>query len=177
MKIYKTKFKDLKIIQSKTYFDKRGEFKEVFKENLLKKKFVFTCYSKSKKNVLRGLHLQTQRPQAKYISVLKGKILDVVVDLRKKSKTYKRIFKTILSSKNNKSIFVPEGFAHGFLALDNENIIVYHLTKYRHIKSEVGILWNDKILNIDWNIKNPILSKKDRYKNLSFSKFEKKFQK
>lgn len=177
MKIYKTNFKDLKIIVSKNFPDQRGEFRELFRKNLLKtkKEFFFTCYSKSKKNVLRGLHLQTFKPQAKFISVIKGKILDVVVDLRKKSKTYRRHFKIILSSKNNKSLFVPEGFAHGFLGLDSENIIVYHLTNYRNKKSEAGILWNDNNLDIKWNIKNPILSKKDRYNNLSITDFESKY--
>lgn len=177
MKVIKTSFKHLKIIKSKKFIDKRGEFKELFKKKILhnKKEFIFTCFSKSKKNVLRGLHLQIPHYQAKYITVVKGKILDVVVDLRKQSKTFKKHFKIILSAQNNKSLYVPEGFAHGFLCLDNENIVVYHLNNYRNIKSEIGIMWNDKDLDINWGIKKPIMSKKDFYKNISFKEFEKKY--
>jgi len=120
-----------------------------------------------KKNVIRGLHLQTKHSQEKYVSVLKGAIIDVVVDLRKKSKTFGKHFKTILSDKNAKSIFIPAGFAHGFLALKKENIIYYTCTNYRSAKHEIGLLWNDDDLKIKWAIKNPIISKKDK-KNLKF---------
>ena len=126
--------------------------------------------SKSKQNVLRGLHLQTKNQQEKFISVVKGKILDVVVDLRKNSKTFGKHFKIILSEKNCKSILIPEGFAHGFLGLDKENIIVYGNNNYRSKNSELGILWNDKDLNINWPKKKFIISKKDR-KNFSLKKF------
>ena len=88
MKYQKTKFKDLKIYNGIKFDDSRGYFREIYKDNFLKKKLIFWCMSKSKKNVLRGMHLQTKKPQAKFISVVKGKILDVVVDCRKKSKTY-----------------------------------------------------------------------------------------
>ena len=115
--------------------------------------------------------MQTKHSQGKYISVLKGTIFDVAVDLRKKSKTFGKHFKTILSDKNAKSIFVPAGFAHGFLALKKENIIYYTCTNYRSAKHEVGILWNDKNLKVKWPIKNPIISKKDR-KNIKFSEFK-----
>jgi len=173
MKIISTNFSGLKIIQSKCYKDSRGLFKEDYKKMFFKKKdFVFGCTSKSKKNVLRGLHLQTKFAQEKYISVLKGEILDVAVDLRKKSKTFGKHFKTILSDKNAKSIFIPAGFAHGFLALKKENIIYYTSTNYRSIKHEVGLLWNDKDLKIKWPIKNPIISKKDK-KNLRLKVFKK----
>ena len=123
--------------------------------------------SKSKKNVLRGLHLQTKNSQEKFVSVIKGKILDVIVDLRKKSKTFGKHYKIILSEKNCKSIYIPPGFIHGFLGLDNENIVIYSCTNYRDKNSEVGINWNDKDLKINWNIKSPILSQKDK-KNLKF---------
>lgn len=174
MKIIKTNFKNLVVIKSKKYSDSRGEFRELFKKIELqeKKDFIFTCYSKSKKNVLRGLHLQHPNAQAKYINVIKGKILDVAVDLRKNSLTYKKHYKIILSSINCKSLFVPEGFAHGFLGLEKENIVVYHLTNYRNIKNEIGINWNDEDLKINWKIKKPILSKKDNKQNISFFKFE-----
>ena len=174
MKALKTDFKDLKIINAKKFRDARGEFREIFKKKITKEKknFIFTCFSRSKKNVLRGLHLQKPNAQGKYVSVIKGKILDVVVDLRKKSKTYKKHFKIILSSNNCKSIYVPEGFAHGFLSLEKDNMIVYHLTNYRSEKDEIGIKWNDKVLNIKWGKKKPNLSVKDATKNISFLDFE-----
>ena len=173
MKVIYTKFSGLKVIQSKSYRDNRGLFKEDYKKKFLKNKnFVFGCTSRSKKNVLRGLHLQTKYSQEKYVSVLKGAIIDVVVDLRKKSKTYGKHYKIILSDENAKSIFIPAGFAHGFLALQKENIIYYTCTNYRSAKHEVGILWNDKDLKIKWPIKNPIISKKDK-QNIKFIDFRK----
>ena len=173
MKIISTKFSGLKIIQSKSYKDIRGLFKEDYKKKFFKNKnFVFGCTSSSKKNVIRGLHLQTKYSQEKYVSVLKGAILDVVVDLRKESRTYGKHYKIILSDENAKSIFIPAGFAHGFLALKKENIIYYTCTNYRSAKHEVGILWNDKDLKIKWPIKKPIISSKDK-KNLKFSEFKK----
>ena len=173
MKIISTKFSGLKIIQSKSYKDNRGLFKEDYKKKFFKdKNFVFGCTSSSKKNVIRGLHIQTKYSQEKYVSVLKGAIIDVVVDLRKKSKTFGKHYKIILSDENAKSIFIPAGFAHGFLALKKENIIYYTCTNYRSAKHEVGILWNDKDLKIKWPIKNPVISKKDK-KNIKFTEFKK----
>jgi len=173
MKVTNTKFSGLKIIQSKKYQDNRGFFKEDFKKKFfLGKKFVFGCTSTSKKNVVRGLHLQTKFPQGKYVSVLKGAIFDVAVDLRKNSKTFGKYFKIILSEKNAKSLFIPAGFAHGFLSLKKENIVYYLCTNYRSSQNEVGLLWNDKDLKIKWPIKNPNISKKDR-KNLKIKEFKK----
>ena len=173
MKIISTKFSGLKVIQSKSHKDSRGFFREDYKKKFFKdKKFIFGCISSSKKNVIRGLHLQTKYPQEKYVSVLKGAIIDVVVDLRKKSKTFGKHFKTLLSDKNARSIFIPAGFAHGFLALKKENIIYYTCTNYRSAKHEVGLIWNDKDLKIKWPVKKPIISKKDK-KNLKFIEFKK----
>ena len=175
MKIISTKFSGLKIVQSKSFKDGRGFFKEDYKKKFFKNKnFIFGCTSSSKKNVIRGLHLQTKYSQEKYVSVLKGAIFDVVVDLRKKSKTYGKHFITILSDKNAKSLFIPAGFAHGFLGLKEENIIYYTCTNYRSARHEVGILWDDKDLKIKWPIKNPVISKKDK-KNLKFTEFKKLF--
>ena len=167
MKILKTKFKNLLVFKSKNFFDNRGHFRELALEKKIKKKLIFTVMSKSKKNVLRGLHMQKKLKQGKYISCLKGEILDVVVDCRKKSKTFGKHFKIILSEKNCKSIYIPPGFLHGFLGLDKENIVIYGCTNYRDQKSEIGVCWNDKDLKINWNIKYPILSKKDN-QNLKF---------
>lgn len=167
MKILKTKFKNLLVFKSKNFFDNRGHFRELALEKKIKKKLIFTVMSKSKKNVLRGLHMQKKFRQGKYISCLKGEILDVVVDCRKKSKTFGKHFKIILSEKNCKSIYIPPGFLHGFLGLGKENIVIYGCTNYRDQKSEIGVSWNDKDLKINWKIKSPILSKKDN-QNLKF---------
>ena len=167
MKILKTKFKNLFVFKSKNFFDNRGHFRELALEKKIKKKLIFTVMSKSKKNVLRGLHMQKKFKQGKYISCLKGEILDVVVDCRKKSKTFGKHFKIILSEKNCKSIYIPPGFLHGFLGLGKENIVIYGCTNYRDQKSEIGVSWNDKDLKINWNIKSPILSKKDN-QNVKF---------
>ena len=116
--------------------------------------------------------MQTKLSQGKYISVLKGSILDVAVDLRRNSKTFGKHFKIILSDKNSKSIFIPSGFAHGFLSLEKENIIYYSCTNYRSKASEIGLIWNDKDLKIKWPIKKPLISKKDKY-NITFKEFKK----
>ena len=168
--IIKTKFKGLFIFNNKIFKDKRGHFKELIKEKKLNKKFPFTVMSFSKKNVIRGLHIQTPQPQGKFISVLKGKIFDVSVDMRKKSKTFGKYYSCILSEKNSKSVYVPPGFAHGFCALEKENYIIYSCTKYRSANTEVGIKYNDKDLKIKWPIKKPILSQKDK-KNQEFKNF------
>ena len=161
MKILKTNFKDLLIIQSKQFKDARGIFREVLKESLLKRKFIFNAVSSSKKNVIRGLHYQSKNAQGKFISVVKGKIFDVAVDCRKNSKTFGKHFSITLSDNNETSIYIPEGFAHGFASLNKENIVVYNCTNYRDKNNESGIIWNDPDLDIKWPIKKPIISKKD----------------
>tara|TARA_S200000501_G_scaffold368606_1_gene406701 strand:- start:118 stop:648 length:531 start_codon:yes stop_codon:yes gene_type:complete len=176
MKLISTKFQGLKVVQSQNFNDSRGFFKENFKQLYFNKlKFVFGCISSSKKGVLRGMHMQTKFSQGKYVSVIKGSILDIVVDLRKNSKTFGKHFKIILSDKNAKSVYVPPGFAHGFLGLEKENIISYLCTNYRSKKHEVGIQWNDKDLNIKWPIKKPIISKKDK-NNLKLRDFIKLYK-
>tara|TARA_B100000579_G_scaffold336170_1_gene286982 strand:- start:126 stop:638 length:513 start_codon:yes stop_codon:yes gene_type:complete len=168
MKKIKTKLKDLFILKGKIFYDQRGFLREAYKKKIIKKNLIFTIVSKSKKNVLRGLHMQKKNPQDKYILVLKGKILDVVVDARKNSKTYGKHYKVVLSDKNGKSFFIPKGFLHGFLGLEKENIVLYGCTNYRNQKSEITINWNDKKLKIKWPVKKPILSKKDK-KGIKFS--------
>tara|TARA_Y100001970_G_C14132383_1_gene802419 strand:- start:381 stop:899 length:519 start_codon:yes stop_codon:yes gene_type:complete len=162
MKKFKTPIKDLIVYQGKKFNDKRGFLREVFHRYIVKKNLLFSVVSSSKKNVIRGLHLQTKKAQDKYITVLKGKILDVVVDLRKNSKTFGKHFKIILDERNSKFLFIPKGFAHGFLGLNKENIVLYSCTNYRDVGSEKSILWNDKDLKINWGIKKPIISKKDK---------------
>ena len=172
MKLIKTKFKDLYIYKKETLKDKRGYFRELFLQKHFREKFPFDMMSSSKKNVLRGLHIQIKRPQAKLITVMRGKIFDVCVDCRKKSKTFGKYFSIILSEKNNKSLLIPAGFAHGFYTLTDKAIIHYKCSKYRHAKSEIGILWKDKDLKIKWPAKKFIISKKDK-KNISFTEFKK----
>ena len=161
----------IKIFKSKIYKDSRGFFSEVYKKKILKKKeLIFHCTSSSKKNVLRGLHLQTKNPQSKFLTVLKVQIFDVVVDLRKNSNTFGKYFSIILSNQSYSSIYIPEGLAHGFCSLDKENVVYYGCSNYRQENYEVGILWNDQDLKIKWPIKNPILSKKDS-QNISFREY------
>ena len=170
MKIVKTKFKDLIIYKKDTFKDNRGYFRELYLQKHFNTKFPFDVMSFSKKNVLRGLHLQTQKPQAKLITVLKGKIFDVCVDCRKKSKTFGKHFSINMSENNNTSLLIPAGFAHGFYTLSNDVILHYKCSNYRHKDSETGILWNDKTLKIKWPNKKPIVSDKDQ-KNITFKEF------
>jgi len=163
MKIVNTKFQGLKIIKGINYYDNRGYFRETFKNSFFRNKnFIFWCMSKSKKNVIRGLHLQKEFRQDKFVSVVKGKIFDVVVDLRKKEKTYGKKYSIILSEKNSTSLFIPAGFAHGFCTMAKENLVFYGCTNYRSKDDEIGILWNDSELKIKWPTKKPIISQKDR---------------
>ncbi len=172
MKIIKTKFKGLLIYEKDSYSDNRGYFRELYLQKHFKIKFPFFAMSFSKKNVLRGLHLQLKRPQAKLITVLSGKMYDVCVDCRKNSKTFGKYFSILLSEKKNKSLLIPAGFAHGFYALEDNTILLYQCSKYRHAKSETGILWKDKDLGIKWPVKKLVISKKDKI-NMSFKDFKK----
>ena len=171
MKLLKTKFKGLFIVKQQNNIDKRGSLRETYNKKKIKKnKFVFEYCTISKKNSLRGFHFQYKYQQAKYVSVLKGKILDYVIDLRKRSKTFGKTFKIILSDKNCLGLYIPEGFAHAYYSFDKLNIIYYKLTNFYKPKFEDGIIWNDKNLNIKWPIKKPKVSKKDN-KLQSFDNF------
>ena len=165
----------IKIFKNQIYKDNRGHFREIYKKKALKsKEFIFDCMSISKKNVIRGLHIQVKNSQAKFLTVIKGRIFDVALDLRKNSKTFGKYFSIELSVNNYSSIYIPEGFAHGFCTLDKENIIFYSCTNYRQKNSEVGVLWDDKNINIDWPAKKPVISKKDS-NNISFKEYCKKY--
>ena len=134
-------------------------------------KFVQDNESKSSKGVLRGLHFQNPPySQGKLIRVIKGEVLDVAVDLRKNSPTYGQHYKIILSEENKPMFYIPEGFAHGFLTLKDDTVFSYKCTNFYNKQSEGGIMWNDSVLNIDWNIKNPLISQKDKT-NISFMDF------
>ena len=162
LKINKTKFKYLLVVNGKQHKDKRGYLRELVIEKNIKKKFKFQIISKSKINVLRGLHFQYKKPQGKFISVIKGKIFDVAVDLRKNSRTFGKNFSIILSEDNCKSVFIPAGFAHGFQTLDKENIICYSCTEYRSIGNEHGLLYNDPYLKIRWPKRKSNITIKDQ---------------
>ena len=166
MKITKTKFKDLLIFESKIYYDKRGNVREAFKKNLINKSLFLSVVSKSKKNVIRGLHFQSKKTQDKFISVIKGQILDVVVDLRKSSKTFGKHFKIILSEKKAKYLFVPKGFAHGFLTLTDDTEVLYKTTNYWNKEAELTLKWDDPNININWPLsalkQRVNISEKDR---------------
>ena len=150
MIIKKTKFKDLLIVKQKNNSDKRGNLRETFNDKILKKKFIFEYCTTSKKNVFRGFHFQIKNKQSKYVNVVKGKILDVVIDLRKNSKTFGEVFSIILSKKNAIGLYIPAGFAHAYYSYDKENIIYYKLDNYYNPKYESGIIYNDPSINIKW---------------------------
>ena len=171
MKIYRTKFKDLLIIKQKNNIDLRGSLRETFNKKIFKKNnFIFEYCTISKKDSLRGFHYQYKFQQAKYVNVIKGKILDCVIDLRKKSKTFGKVFKIILSEKNCLSLYIPEGFAHAYYSFEKENIIYYKLTNYYKPQFERGINAKDIHFNIKWPGKKNLMSKKDK-KLISFKEF------
>ena len=179
MIIENTAIKDLILISPNIFKDKRGYFFESYNqkklEKVIKTKFVQDNESLSQKDVLRGLHFQKPPfAQAKLIRVISGSILDVAVDLRVNSSTYGQHFKHVLSGENKKQLYIPIGFAHGFLCLDNNTIINYKCSDYYQAESESSILWNDNDLKIDWGIKNPILAEKDRIAE-NFITFENPF--
>tara|TARA_B100000767_G_scaffold18677_1_gene17159 strand:- start:319 stop:855 length:537 start_codon:yes stop_codon:yes gene_type:complete len=165
MKINKTFIENLLIIEPQLFKDERGFFYESYNKNNLDINIVFIQdnESKSYKGVIRGLHFQVPPfDQTKLVRCVSGNILDVAVDLRTKSKTYGKSFSIELSSENNKQLFVPKGFAHGFQVLSNEAIVNYKVDEYYNQGSDSGIIWNDKDLSIDWNSDlKPNLSLKD----------------
>ena len=178
MKINKTYIEDLLIIEPQLFEDERGFFYESYNKNNLKSNIVFVQdnESKSYKGVIRGLHFQAPPfEQTKLVRCVSGNILDVAVDLRKNSKTYGNYFSIELSSENNKQLFVPKGFAHGFQILSETAIVNYKVDNYYNPKSDSGLIWNDKDLSIDWNLDlKPILSKKD-LKLISFKELKSPF--
>ena len=180
MKISKTFIEDLLIIEPQLFKDDRGFFYESYNKKNLDKiiqiAFVQDNESKSDKGVVRGLHFQKPPyAQTKLVRCICGKILDVAVDLRKNSKTYGKSFSIELSSKNNKQLLVPKGFAHGFQVLSNEAIVNYKVDKYYNPDSDLGIIWNDKDLSIDWKLNiEPFLSNKD-LKLMSFKDLKSPF--
>ncbi|HXJ99937.1 MAG TPA: dTDP-4-dehydrorhamnose 3,5-epimerase [Gelidibacter sp.] len=159
------------LITPKVFSDERGNFFESFNKSQfyqltdLDVDFVQDNQSTSHRGVLRGLHFQTGNyQQAKLVRVIKGSVLDVVVDIRPQSKTFGQHFSTVLSAENCKQLFIPKGFAHGFVVLEDDSIFAYKCDEYYHKASEGGIIYNDETLNIDWQFPESelIISEKDK---------------
>jgi len=167
MEIIETKIKDLLIINPKVFSDARGYFFEsynetVFKQNGINATFVQDNQSLSNTGVLRGLHFQAPPfEQGKLVRVINGAVLDVAVDIRKNSPTYGEYVAMELTEENKTMFYIPPGFAHGFLTLRDNTIFSYKCTNVYNKASEGCVLWNDKDININWQISNPILSEKD----------------
>ena len=180
MNLTKTDIEGLIIIEPQIFKDSRGAFFESwnakkFKQLGINEDFVQDNQSVSSKGVLRGLHFQNPPyAQAKLVRVIEGSVLDVAVDLRKNSPTYGKHVSVILSEQNNKSFFIPKGFAHGFLSLEDNTVFNYKCSDYYNKESEGSLLWNDEDLKIDWQIDNPLVSKKDLQGDF-FKNFKTKF--
>jgi len=168
MNIINTIIEDVKIIAPRIFPDQRGHFFELFRANTYEEiagngiTFVQDNCSLSKKNVLRGLHYQINRPQGKLISVLSGAIFDVAVDTRPNSPTYKKWVGVTLTAENAKQLWVPPGLAHGFLSLADNTCVLYKCTDYYDPQSEKTLMWNDPSINVEWPIKEGlIIAEKD----------------
>jgi dTDP-4-dehydrorhamnose 3,5-epimerase len=168
MKFTETKIPGLWIIETRIFKDARGFFQERFKESVMRahgirESFVQDNHSRSAPKVLRGLHFQTNPPQGKLVSVTRGRIWDVAVDLRRNSAHYGQHFGLELSDQNGIALWIPFGFAHGFCVTGEEDAdVVYKVTGEYNAASESGICWNDKDLDIPWPVKEPIVSERDQ---------------
>ncbi len=168
MKIKETAIPDVKLIEPRVFEDNRGYFYEAYRQSVLQEAgieahFVQDNVSKSIRNTLRGLHYQIINPQAKLVQCLHGNIIDVAVDIRRHSPTFGKHVAAELSSQNKQLLFIPEGFAHGFLVLSEEAVVSYKCTDYYNAAGERGIKWDDPEIGINWNVENPVLSEKDRH--------------
>ena len=161
------------LLKKKRYFDKRGFFQELYLKKNFNTAANFTAIAYSKKNVIRGMHFQLKNKQTKIITVLSGKILDVSINLKKKSKNFKKKYYFLM--KDGDSVYIPNYFAHGYECLSKSATVLYHLDNYRDAPNECGLPFNDKILKIKWKSKKPILSIRDQY-HMSFREFEKKIK-
>ena len=162
-----------KIIKTNCYYDKRGYLQEIYLKKNLKKNFKFSLITFSRRNVFRGFHFQSKNQQVKLIYLVKGSILDIVIDLRRRSNNFGKAYRFKLREKN--ILYIPKGFAHGYLSLSAENVLLYYMTNYRDAKNENGIVWNDKNLKIKLPVKKLIISKKDKKLN-TFDEFLKKIK-
>lgn len=167
MEYLPTEIEDVLLIKPSVYEDKRGFFFESYRQKRLKEKgisvqFVQDNVSCSQGGVVRGLHYQIEKPQDKLLMALRGKILDVAVDLRRDEPTFGRYVSRILSAKNHHQLFIPKGFAHGFSVLSNQALVYYKCSDYYNPAGERGLKWDDEELSINWRIDHPIVSEKDK---------------
>lgn len=169
MKVIETAIPDIKIIELSTFGDTRGVFFENFHSKRYKdalnisENFVQDNFSRSQQNVLRGLHYQINQPQGKLVTVLSGKVFDIAVDMRLDSLTYGHWIGIELSDQNKRQLWIPTGFAHGFLVLSDSADFYYKCTDYYYPALEKTIIWNDPTLNIPWPLQgSPIVSEKDQ---------------
>jgi dTDP-4-dehydrorhamnose 3,5-epimerase len=167
LEILNTPIDDLIVLKPAVHADARGNFLETYSKHAfvragIKDEFVQDNQSRSAKNVLRGLHFQVAPfEQGKLVRVVSGEALDVAVDIRKRSKTFLKHYSVLLTEENNLMLWIPRGFAHGFLSLRDNTVVSYKCTQPYDRKSERGIRWNDEQIGIDWGIQSPILSEKD----------------
>jgi len=177
----KTSIKGIILVKPKVFLDDRGFFLESYEKNSFEKagikgEFIQENHSKSEKGVIRGIHFQKGKyAQAKLVRCVKGKLLDVAVDLRKNSPTFGNHYSTILSNENKYLVYIPRGFGHAFATLEDNTEMIYNVDNDYSPENEGGIIWNDSYLNIKWPFNNPILSEKDKKwgsleEFLSFSK-------
>jgi dTDP-4-dehydrorhamnose 3,5-epimerase len=180
MEVLETPLQGLLVLQPRIFKDERGYFYESYNESVfeklgLKYHFMQDNQSCSHKNVLRGLHFQNPpHEQGKLVRVVKGSVLDVTVDIRRKSATYGQYFKIELSETNHTMLWVPPGFAHGFAALEDNSLFLYKCTHQYNKDAEDTILWNDSTLGIDWGLSSPLVSEKDQ-QGKSFDQFKSLF--
>jgi dTDP-4-dehydrorhamnose 3,5-epimerase len=181
MEIITTAFKDLYIFKPKIFEDHRGYFFESFNKKFLELtgldiQFVQDNQSLSARGVLRGLHFQMPPfAQGKLVRVVSGGVLDIAVDLRKTSSTFGQTYAIELNARNQLQMYIPEGFAHGFLSLEDNTIFEYKCTNYYEPSSERTLLWNDATIDFDWGIKTPIMAEKDISNALTFEQFNSPF--
>jgi dTDP-4-dehydrorhamnose 3,5-epimerase len=162
MKIIETSIPEVKVFVPNVFRDDRGFFLESFNQNNFSETFVQDNHSRSSRNVLRGLHYQVVKPQGKLVRVVNGSILDVAVDLRKSSRTFGTWVAEVLSAENHKQLWVPPGFAHGFLVLSETADVLYKTTEFWHKEHDRSLRWDDPTINVDWNLtESPLLSEKD----------------
>lgn len=168
MEILDLNLKDLKLLKPQVHHDERGFFSETFRQEFFSKSLTFIQdnHSFSYENCLRGLHYQEGFKQTKLVYVIQGQILDVAVDIRLDSPTFGKWQSVVLDDKNHFQMLIPPGFAHGFCVLSESAHVLYKVTSYYDPLLEKGLAWNDPDLNIDWKLKNPLLSQKDQHNPL-----------
>lgn len=167
MNVIETPIADVKIIEPKCFGDARGFFMETFSVQRyryigINANFVQDNHSRSSRGVIRGLHYQLTYPQGKLVSVTRGEVFDVVVDVRVGSPTYGQWYGDVLNDENHRQMYIPPGLAHGFVVLSDVVDFVYKCTDYYHPEDEKGLLWNDPEIGIDWQVEQPVLSQKDQ---------------